>query len=263
MWLVSVIPRSPIYTASIEHSHQSRFLAMVDANRAGNIPDAASLDVLFNGCTTEKSEGIKRSVGFARFFLFTTCDIQRAAYLMKDVKNFLHLVRWIPTSKLCYLEAFVTDETQWNRVSLNIIVRGSHFLAKAGSSVEGAKLMDFVVNPTVKKVLLHFQELRQLMVCGGEESVGMKNILRNVLLEMFASKLGTTITIDLTDQQIADISQTANMTEAVNADMKSKVRKIVSAHCSKTVGMNVHFIILHGLVNTYINCGYTIYIRSN
>jgi hypothetical protein len=217
---------------------------MVAANRGGTVPDVASLDALYNGCTTPKSENIKISVGFARYFLFAADDIQRAAYLMNDVKNFLHLDRWIPTSELAYLEAFAREETEWKKVNVNIIIKASYFLAKAGSSPEGAKLMDLVVNPTVKKVLMHFQELREIMI-SADETEGIKNILRNVLLEMFSSKLGTTIKIDLTEQHIAEIAQTTNMVDSVSSDCKAKVRKVVAAHCSKTDGMHAHFIMFH------------------
>ena len=80
---------------------------MVEESRAGTIPEIAKLDALYNGCTTTKSEEIKISVGFARLFLYTTSDIQRAAYLMNDKQNFIHLERWCPASNLTYLEAFV------------------------------------------------------------------------------------------------------------------------------------------------------------
>jgi hypothetical protein len=238
-WLV---PRSPLYNASIEHSHQTRFLAMVADNRAGTVPEIAKLDALYNGCTTAKSEQIKISVGFARYFLFTTSDIQRAAYLMNDKNNFIHLERWSPKSELTYLEVFVTESTEWKRVNVNVIIKASYFLAKAGSSPEGAQLMDLVVNPTVKKVLMNFQELHEIMTSAGD-SVSMKNILRNVLLEMFASKLGTTITIDMTEQDIAEMDL-----QHVSVEMKAKVRKLILAHCSKTYGMYVLIIIFHDRV---------------
>jgi hypothetical protein len=264
LWLVSSVPRSSIYTASIEHSHQTRFHAMVVGNRAGKVPDAKSLDDLYNGCTTVQSQDIKMSVGFARFFLFATCDIQRAAYLMKDVKNFLHLLRWAPASKLVNLEVFVTESTEWKRVDIKIITAGSYLIAKASSSLGGPNLIDFVVNPTVKKVLMHFQELRDLMISSGETD-GIKQVLRNVLLEMFCCKLGTTINIDLSDEQIANLRLTSSFVDDLSSVAKSKVKNIIAAHCSKTGGMHAHSMIFHdrarcprdrhlGLANTYITC---------
>jgi hypothetical protein len=264
LWLVQSVPRSSIYTASLEHSQQTRFYYLVGENRAGRVPDAKSLDDLYNGCTTVLSQSIKMSVGFARFFLFANCDIQRAAYLMKDVKNFLHLLRWAPASKLLDLEVFVTESTEWKRVDVRIIVAGSYLIAKASSSLDGPKLIDFVVNPTVKKVLMHFQELRDLMISSGETD-GIKQVLRNVLLEMFCCKLGTTIQIDMSDQEIANLRLTSGIGDDLSLAAKSKAKKIIAAHCSKTGGMHAHSMIFHdrarcprdrnlGLANTYITC---------
>ncbi len=78
-----------------------------------------------------------------------------------------------------------------------------------------------------------------------DETEGIKSILRNVLLEMFCSKLGTTINIDLTEREIAVIAATANWEDGLNGEIKAKVRKVVTAHCSKTDGMHAHSIIFH------------------
>ena len=237
---------------------------MVAEHRAGNTPDAKSLDDLYNGCTTVQSEGIKMSVGFARFFLFAKCDIQKATYLMKDVKSFLHLLRWEPASDLHFLEPFVTESTEWKRVHLKIIVAGSYLISKADSKSAGVKLIDFVVNPTVKKILMHFQELREIML-STEETAGIKDMLKNVLLEMFSSKLGTTIKTNLSEDQFTAIRDATTLDNGLSKVAKAQVRKIIAAHCSKTGGMHAHSIIFHdrarchrdpnlGLANTYRNC---------
>ena len=212
---------------------------MVAENRAGTIPEIAKLDALYNGCTTTKSEEIKISVGFARFYLYTTSDNQRAAYLMNDKENFIHLERWCPESNLTYLEAFVQESIEWKKVNLGTIIKAAYFLAKASSSPENVQLMDLVVNPTVKKVLMNFQELHAIMISAGD-SDSMKQVLRNVLLEMFASKLGTNITIDMTEKEIDEMDF-----KNVSVEMKAKVHKLIVSHCSKTYGMYLLFIIFN------------------
>ncbi len=183
---------------------------MVAEHRAGKTLDAKSLDDLYNGCNTVQSEDIKKSVGFARFFLFAKCDIQKATYLMQDVKNFLHLDRREPASDLQDLEPFVTEDTEWKRVNLRIIVAGSYLISKADSKSTGVMLIDLVVNATGKKILMHFQELREVML-STENTAGMKNILKHVLLEMFSLKLGTTISIDLTEDEITAVRDETNV----------------------------------------------------
>ncbi len=215
---------------------------MVEESRAGTIPEIAKLDALYNGCTTTKSEEIKISVGFARFYLYTTSDNQRAAYLMNDKENFIHLERWLPESTLTYLEVFVRESIEWKKVNLGTIIKAAYFLAKASSSPENIQLMDLVVNPTVKKVLMNFQELHAIMISAGD-SDSMKQVLRNVLLEMFASKLGTNITIDMTEKEIDEMDF-----KNVNVEMKAKVHKIIVSHCSKTYGMYLLFIIFNDRV---------------
>ncbi len=158
---------------------------------------------------------------------------------MNDKQNFIHLERWSPKSELTYLEVFVTESTEWKKVNLNVIIKASYFLAKAGSSPEGVRLMDLVVNPTVKKVLMNFQERHAIMISAGD-SDSMKQVLRNVLLEMFASKLGTIITIDMTEKEIGEMDF-AN----VSVEMKAKVHKLMVSHCSKTYGMYLLFIIFN------------------
>jgi hypothetical protein len=237
---------------------------MVAEHRAGNTPDAKSLDDLYNGCTTVQSETIKMSVGFARFFLFAKSDIQKATYLMQDVKNFLHLIRWEPASELQDLEPFVTEDTEWKKVNLRIIVAGSYLISKADSKSTGVMLIDLVVNTTVKKVLMHFQELREILL-SAENTEGMNKILKNVLLEMFSCKLGTTISIDLTEDDITAVRDETGVVGAWGKGAKAQVRKVIAAHCSKTGGMHAHSIVFHdrarcprdpnlGLANTYRNC---------
>jgi hypothetical protein len=196
---------------------------MLEENRAGTIPEIAKLDALYNGCTTTKSEEIKISVGFARFYLYTTSDNQRAAYLMNDEKNFIHLERWCPESNLTFLEIFVQESIVWKKINLNTIIVGKVINLFA----ENIELMDLVVNPTVKKVLMNFQELHAIMISAGDSDF-MNKVLRNVLLEMFASKLGTSITIDMTETEIGEMDF-----KSVSVEMKAKVHKFIGAHCIK------------------------------
>ncbi len=218
---------------------------MVAENRAGTVPEIAKLDALYNGCTTTKSEEIKISVGFARFYLYTTSDNHRAAYLMKDPVNFIHLERWCPASTLIFLEAFATESIAWKKVNLGTVIQAAYFLAKGD-----IELMDLVVNPTVKKVLMNFQELLAIMLSAGDSDF-MKQVLRNVLLEMFASKLGTIITIDMTEKEIGEmdfIGSRHDMTEKEIGEIKAKVHKLIVSHCSKTYGMCLLFIIFNDRV---------------
>ncbi len=49
------------------------------------------------------------------------------------------------------------------QLTVRTLTREESISDKSSSSPEGAKLMDLVVNPTVKKVLMHYQELRLIM----------------------------------------------------------------------------------------------------
>jgi len=95
-------------------------------------------------------------------------------------------------------------------------------------SFEKENLIDQIANPTLQKLLGHFKELRMMLVhitkdLVEEHNETMKVLLRNLVLEMFACKLGTIVSTqeyDLTTLELTD-------------DQKTKLRRILASHCAK------------------------------
>jgi hypothetical protein len=95
-------------------------------------------------------------------------------------------------------------------------------------SFEKENLIDQVINPTVQKLLGHFKELKMMFFSMAEMLIGehddeMTVLLRNLVLEMFACKLGTAVVT-----QEWELSRLE-----LNDDQKTKLKRILTSHCAK------------------------------
>ena len=165
----------------------------------------------------------KAEVGFARVYFMMPNEVEKAKFLMGAVKNFTHLAAWCKDSKFAVLENFAKEDvTIWKHVPLSELVKAMYILCKDD-------LVDLVKNPVVKKVSMHFRDLKAMIEGNGSpDAEDTKNVLKGLLAEMFHDKMGTAIDVDVTAKG-QELASTVNFSEA----QKSKLRKIVQAHTGK------------------------------
>ena len=84
-------------------------------------------------------------------------------------------------------------------------------------------MSDDIKNPTLNKVLVHFRELKMMLSRKVDGNGAINVLLRNLVLEMFSCKLGTVVEIEEVDLSTLVFSD----------DQKTKLKKILTAHCSR------------------------------
>ncbi len=102
------------------------------------------------------------------------------------------LEEWAPKHRLLGLKVFFDPKTAWREVSLQSLV-------SAMDLAEKEKVVESIPNPAVRSCATAYTQLHEALTASkasGETNEATKAMLRAVLTEMFATKLGTSVKSD-------------------------------------------------------------------
>ncbi len=97
--------------------------------------------------------------------------------------RFSELTRWSPANPLNKLLPCVDPSTKWQCMTKEDIIARLYLIDRCG-------ILELVVNPTVKSLAKDFIVLKETLLKVEVNKEGLKKILRSVVLEMVAAKLG-------------------------------------------------------------------------
>jgi hypothetical protein len=214
--------RSPLYQAYSQNLVALRYQKFVDDCRAGTIPCTSTIDELSKACT---DESILEGLSFARLFFGGEQGkelLHQAGVLLEDTANFPRLEKLMPDHKLMLLKVF-DESVAWKSISIEPLVKACYLLCSG--AYEDA--VNKISNLTVKRVLWSFKELRSILINApaSKDKENMKLIVRNLLLEMFAAKLGTNVEKRTEAVVCTDL--------VINDDVKDKFKKLLMDHTRK------------------------------
>ncbi len=214
--------RSPLYQAYSQNLVAIRYTKFVVDCRAGTIPSTSAIDELTKACT---DESILDDLSFARLFFGGEQGkelLHQAGVLLEDTENFPRLEKFMPDHKLMLLKVF-DESVAWKAIAIEPLVKACYLLC----SVAYEDAVNKISNLTVKRVLWSFKELRSILINApaSKDKENNKLIVRSLLLEMFAAKLGTNV------EKRTEVVVCTDL--VINDDVKDKFKKLLMDHTKR------------------------------